>query len=98
MALPLGPTAAPASGFRSADAPLSGPLRTTLRDDGYWHRGCPVALSRLRVLTMSYRGFDGRRHRGRIVVNASATRPLTRVFRTLYALHFPIRRMGVEPV
>src|SRR4051795_12151992 len=97
MMLPLTP-APHASAFSASSSRLSPALRTTLRHDGYWHRGCPVALSGLRVLTVTYKGFDGRRHTGRIVVNASATRPLARVFRQLYALHFPIRRMGVKPV
>jgi len=104
MALPLAPAPArvkprprPASGFRVSVAPLSPGVRTQLRRHHYWHRGCPVALSGLRVLTLSYRGFDGRRHTGRIVVNAGATRPLAGVFRRLYALHFPIRRTGIEP-
>src|SRR3954451_9593502 len=102
MALPLAPVRAPpdkprASSFRVSVAPLSPGVRTQLRHHHYWHRGCPVALSGLRVLTLSYRGFDGRRHTGRIVVNAGATRPLAGVFRRLYGLHFPIRRMGVKP-
>jgi hypothetical protein len=104
MAVPLAPAAPPhaspprANPFRASVAPLSPAIRTTLRDHGYWHRGCPVALSGLRVLRVTYRGFDGHRQTGRIVVNATAAPPLTRVFRKLYALHFPIRKMGIEPI
>jgi hypothetical protein len=87
-----------AAAFQASVAPLSPTVRATLRKDGYWHKGCPVPLSGLRVLRVNYKGFDGRRHTGRIVVNAAAAQPLARVFRKLYALHFPIRRMGVEPV
>jgi hypothetical protein len=58
-----------------------------------WHRGCPVAPAQLRRLRLSYWGFDGRVHRGALVVNAQAVKPLVRVFGRLYAARFPIRRM-----
>lgn len=61
-----------------------------------WHEGCPVGLGDLRLITLTYRGFDGRAHTGRLVVNRSATGVLVSVFRRLYAAGFPIRRM--EPV
>ena len=61
-----------------------------------WHTGCPVPLSGLRLITLTYRGFDGRDHTGRLIANRSAAATLVTVFRTLYAARFPIRRM--EPV
>src|SRR5438874_80041 len=54
----------------------------------------PAALGGVRLLTVSYRGFDGRTHQGEMVVNATAAQPLAGVFRRLYALHFPIRHMS----
>jgi hypothetical protein len=59
----------------------------------YWHEGCPVPLSDLRLLTVSYWGFDNRMHHGQLVVNQAAVSPLTKVFRQLYKMHFPIRHM-----
>ena len=58
-----------------------------------WHAGCPVGPARLRRLSVSYVGFDGRAHRGELVVNSSVTGEVTVVFRRLYAARFPIRRM-----
>jgi hypothetical protein len=58
-----------------------------------WHPGCPVAPSELRLITMTYRGFDHRVHTGRMVVNAAVTGKLILVFRKLFALRYPIRRM-----
>jgi hypothetical protein len=89
---------APRAGFRSSIEPLPRSVQTQLKSRGYWHRGCPVALSGLRLLTVSYRGFDGRSHTGRIVVNRRAAQPLARVFGHLYGLHFPIRRMSPLPL
>ena len=61
-----------------------------------WHRGCPVSLSDLRLVTLTYRGFDARAHTGRLVANRDAAANLVTVFRRLYAAGFPIRRM--QPV
>ena len=58
-----------------------------------WHPGCPVAPSGLRMLRVSFFGFDGKRHVGRIVVNARVVPQVSSVFRTLYRARFPIRRL-----
>jgi D-alanyl-D-alanine carboxypeptidase len=88
LALPLAVAA-----FHGAVQSLPAPLRTDLKSAHQWHRGCPVALSRLRLVTVTYRGFDGRAHTGELVAGAAVAGPLVRVFRRLYALRFPIREM-----
>jgi hypothetical protein len=60
----------------------------------FWHQGCPVPLSDLRLLTVTHWGFDGRTHNGQLVVNERFAAPLGRVFRRLYELRFPIRHMS----
>jgi hypothetical protein len=52
-----------------------------------------VALSSLRILTVTYHGFDGQTHTGQLVVNRTAAAPLARVFHQLYRHHFPIHHM-----
>src|SRR5207247_9645635 len=78
------------SSVQSLPAPLQAELR-----NGFWHSGCPVPLSRLRVLSVTHWGFDRRVHTGQLVVNRDAAAPLVRVFRRLYELRFPIRRMSL---
>jgi hypothetical protein len=58
---------------------------------GEWHRGCPVWMSQLRVLSFRYFGFDRTTHIGQIVVNMKVAYPLARVFGRLYRIRFPIR-------
>jgi hypothetical protein len=58
-----------------------------------WHRGCPVALRELRLLTLTHWGFDGKQHTGRLVVHRDVSGEVVRAFRDLYADRFPIRRM-----
>ena len=79
-------------GFHGSIAPLPGPLRAELTGR-FWHPGCPVSLSQLRVLTVDHWGFDGRVHAGQLVVNEDAAASLERVFGRLYKLRFPIRHM-----
>jgi hypothetical protein len=87
LALPLALLA-----FHSSIKPLPTPLRAQL-NGRFWHSGCPVPLSGLRVLTVTHWGFDRRVHTGQLVVNANDASSLSRVFRQLYALRFPIRHM-----
>ena len=58
-----------------------------------WRKGCPVGLRDLRLLTLSYWGFDGRWHTGRLIVHRDVARELVAVFRDLHDARFPIRRM-----
>lgn len=58
-----------------------------------WRPGCPVPLRDLRLLTLSYRGFDGKTRTGRLVVHEHVASDVVGVFRTLYRAGYPIRRM-----
>jgi hypothetical protein len=79
-------------GFRGTVSPLTPVLRAQMTGVS-WHRGCPVALRDLRLLTLSYQGFDRSSHTGQLVVNRSVAKQVVGVFRKLYRVNFPIRRM-----
>ena len=78
--------------FNSAIHPLAPSQRAQL-EGRFWHPGCPVSLSDLRLLTVSHWDFDRNRQTGELVVNRRAATPLARVFRQLYRLRFPIRHL-----
>ena len=84
--------------FQTSIRPLPAPLRAELSGGRFWQPGCPVPLTRLRVLTVVHWGFDGRPHIGQLVVNEDAAAPLARVFRRLYELRFPIRHMRLADI
>jgi len=66
----------------------------TARDLPHSYRvGCPVGPSQLRLLRLSYWGFDGSAHVGSLVVRDRIARDVVAVFRRLYAARFPIRRL-----
>ena len=83
-------------GFQASTEPLPQTVRTELQKEGFYRQGCPVRLAGLRLLTVSHWDFDGKTRSGQLVVNAAAAGPLTRVFRKLYGLHFPIRHMQLS--
>ena len=57
------------------------------------HRGCPVPLTDLRYLRVSYVGFDSRSHSGELVVHRRYADAVVDVFRRLYRARWPIQRM-----
>jgi hypothetical protein len=83
--------------FQSSIQPLTPTVRTELKGE-FWHVGCPVPLSQLRILSVSHWGFDRRVYTGQLVVNQTAARPLAKVFRQLYVLRFPIRHLQLADV
>ncbi len=58
-----------------------------------WSPSCPVGLSRLRYVTVTFRGFDDRPHTGELVVGAAVADDVVEVFSRLYAAAYPIEEM-----
>jgi hypothetical protein len=86
------PLAVASARFRGHASPLDPELRQRMTGVS-WHRGCPVGLDDLRLLALTYWGFDGEVHVGRLVVNRDAARPILGAMRSLYRLHFRFRQM-----
>jgi hypothetical protein len=80
--------------FRGTIAPIPPELAARMRGTT-WRRGCPVPIRDLRLLRLSYWGFDGAVHRGPMVVNASVASDVVWVFHRLYLAHFPIKHMAL---
>lgn len=74
-------------------APISDTLKVRMLRSGTWHAGCPVPLSDLRYLRILYRGFDGRRHLGEMIVNRRVAKEVAQIFAELYRIGYPIRSM-----
>ncbi|TMM09326.1 MAG: hypothetical protein E6F98_14760 [Actinobacteria bacterium] len=82
--------------FHAASGPLTATARHELIVSHHWYSKCPVPLSGLRLLTLTYWGWDGRVHTGQLVTNASSVAPLTAVFEKLYAMRFPVHHMKLS--
>ncbi|MGH3939678.1 MAG: M15 family metallopeptidase [Pseudonocardiaceae bacterium] len=71
------------------------PVPAQVLNRSTWRAACPVSPSRLRYLTMSFHGFDGRLHTGEMLVNSDVAEAVVAVFERLFAAHFPIEEMRV---
>ena len=88
-----------AAGDRRAHPDLLGPGRAdpaAVRDlmvGRSWRPGCPVGLDQLRLLTVTYWGFDGKVHGGNLVIHQAHADAVVGVFGALFAARFPIQRI-----
>jgi hypothetical protein len=84
---------APTPVFASAISAVSPEQQRAMLATCSWRAGCPVPISALRVLDLSYWGFDGGVHSGWLKVNADVAQPVVEAFRRLFSAGFPVRRM-----
>jgi len=82
--------------FHSSIKPVPAPVRTEVTAGHHWYAACPVPLSGLRLLTVSYWGFDHRTHNGQLIVNTNVASSLAEVFGRLYAMRFPIHHIALD--
>ena len=91
-------SASPALGGEGAE-PFRGSVSRIDRDTrrlmigSSWHAGCPTPLRDLRLVRVTYLGFDARRHHGRLAVHRRWADEILVVFRRLFGSGFPIRRV-----
>jgi hypothetical protein len=83
-----------ASAYRAHIQRLPAEVRTRMIGRS-WHAGCPVPLHDLRLITLTYWGFDRAPHTGKLVVHQRWAPKVARVFHKLYEERFPIRRMNL---
>lgn len=79
-------------GFFVKTSSLSHHLKHRMRGKS-WHRGCPVPLKDLRLIRVSYHGFDGTRHIGKLVANEGAVPALVHALRVMYRKGFKVHHM-----
>jgi len=58
-----------------------------------WQPGCPVGRDGLALISVNYWGFDGYRHRGRVIVAKSVASRAAAALADLHDAQFPIRQM-----
>lgn len=58
-----------------------------------WSEGCPVPLSDLSYLQLSYWGFDNKPHQGILIVNKQIAFETVQIFHQLFMIKFPIEKM-----
>lgn len=94
--VPPPPAATPSPPAAPSPPAHSGPTvaPVTAADLGAsWRPGCPVPPERLRRVGVDHVGFDGRTHRGELIVNTDLVPQVITVFERLYRLGFPIEKI-----
>jgi D-alanyl-D-alanine carboxypeptidase len=81
----------PGDRFQAAVRPIGPAIRARMGTT--WNPACPVRLSDLRYVTVSFWGFDGRPHTGELVVHRRVADQLVSVFARLHQARFPIEQM-----
>lgn len=81
--------------FRSSIHEIDDALKADMIRSGSWKPGVPISFDELRLIRVSYWGFDAEPHAGRLVVNSAWADDLCTVFRSLYEARFPIRSMNL---
>lgn len=76
--------------FHHTISPIGSAFRAQMTS---WHKGCPVSISDLRLVSVSFWGFDGRAHQGELILHKDHAVSVVTALRTLYEERFPIRRM-----
>lgn len=59
-----------------------------------WRPGCPAGPDQLRRIELDHLGFDGRTHRGDLVVHKDLVPQVITIFQELYRLRYPIEKMA----
>lgn len=64
-----------------------------MKEKKSWRDGCPIPISDLSYLVLTYWGFDGIPKVGELVVHKKLALPVIKAFSDLYSQKFPIERM-----
>ena len=98
-----GPVAAQSAGaaaqaapvFKSSIHAIDATLKAQMLASGSWKPSDPVALSSLRLIEVSYWGFDAKVHTGKLVVSSAWAAKLCTVFHKIYDARFRIHSMNL---
>jgi cell wall-associated NlpC family hydrolase len=64
-------------------------------ENSSWHLGCPVAINDLRLVKVSYWGFDSQVHQGSLIVHKKVAEEIVKIFSELFQNKFPIDKMNL---
>lgn len=85
--------ALPGTGFA---AEVTDPAPADVIGRSTWRPGCPVDRDALAWIRLTFRGFDGERHTGELLVAATVADDLVAVFRELWRADFPFEELRIS--
>jgi poly-gamma-glutamate synthesis protein (capsule biosynthesis protein) len=93
LAVPAAPAGLQAEPTFQGTVSRIGPALRDRMSGVSWHKGCPVPLRKLRLLQVSFWGYDGQVHTGRLIAKGYHAPKIRLVLKKLFDARFPIRRM-----
>jgi len=79
--------------FSAQIYPITNQIKKRMINKNSYRAGCPVPLKDLRYLKLTYIGFDNKEHIGELIVNKSVVNDVVNIFKELYDIKYPIRKM-----
>jgi len=79
--------------FHYTVSPLSRSIKDRMLKGESWRRGCPVPMRDLRYIQVTYRDFNGKEKNGELVMHKEVAGDIVSIFRELYDIHYPVRKM-----
>jgi len=79
--------------FEATISNITPKIKQRMINGNSYRAGCPVPTSRLNYITLTYIGFDGKEHKGELIVNKAVTNDVVNIFRELYNIKYPIKKM-----
>jgi hypothetical protein len=79
--------------YSATVSPISPEIKKRMIKGKSWRKGCPVSLQNLRYLQVIHKNFSGQDQRGEIIVHKDVTSEVKQIFKELYAIGYPIRKM-----
>ena len=79
--------------YKATVSPITPEIKNRMIKGKSWRKGCPVSLQNLRYLQVMHKNFSGRDQLGEIIVHKDVAFEVKQIFKELYAIGYPIRKM-----
>ena len=79
--------------YKAKISPITSEIKQRMIKGHSWRRGCPVPLKDLRYLQLTHKDFNGRVKMGEIIVHKDVSSEVKQIFKELYVIGYPIRKM-----
>jgi hypothetical protein len=79
--------------YNATVSPITPEIKKRMIKGKSWRKGCPVSLQNLRYLRVIHKNFSGQDQRGEIIVHKDVASEVKQIFKELYVIGYPIRKM-----
>ncbi len=81
--------------FKYSISKISPKIEQRMRDGGSYKNYCPVSLNSLRYIKLKYIDFNKKEQWGELIVNKAIAKDIVDIFKKLYEIKYPIKKMNL---